>query len=232
MLPTSRTRELASEGVGVRTIAQVVAVLCALASASAFADAKASPHHVIYLHGRIVQDQQSARPRNPKFGYYELEQILAAFRNRGFVVSGGIRPKSESVSEAADRVVAQVRRLLDSGVPAERISVVGASMGGGIALVASARLQNLELRFCVLGVCLSENDRAFGTDRHPAGRLLAIREASDDLTSACEPWKTDEGSQSRMVVREIVLNTGLGHGFLYGPLPEWLDPVLKWVEAP
>lgn len=48
--------------------------------------------HLIYLHGRIVQEQQSARPRHPQFGYDELEKILEAFRERGFDVSGEIRP--------------------------------------------------------------------------------------------------------------------------------------------
>jgi hypothetical protein len=75
------------------------------------------PRHLIYLHGRIVQERQSTRPRHPQFGYYELEKILDAFRDRGFDVSGEIRPKAASVTESADRVVAQVRRLLASGVP-------------------------------------------------------------------------------------------------------------------
>jgi hypothetical protein len=29
-----------------------------------------------------------------------------------------------------------------------------------------------------------------------------------------------------------VAATGLSHGFLYRPLPNWLDPVAKWAEAP
>jgi hypothetical protein len=32
-------------------------------------------------------------------------------------------------------------------------------------------------------------------------------------------------------VREIVLRTGLGHGFLYRPLPEWMTPALAWAGA-
>jgi hypothetical protein len=87
------------------------------------------PRHLIYLHGRIVQEQQSARPRHPQFGYYEFEKILDAFRVHGFVVTGEIRPKSASVSDSANRVVEQVRRLLESGVPADRVTVVGASIG-------------------------------------------------------------------------------------------------------
>ena len=81
--------------------------------------------YLIYLHGRIVQERQSARPRNSRFGYYELEKILQAFRRRGFIATGEILPKSASVSDSADRVVSQIRRLLESGVPAECITVVG-----------------------------------------------------------------------------------------------------------
>jgi pimeloyl-ACP methyl ester carboxylesterase len=198
------------------------------------ADVPAAPRHVIYLHGRIVQEQQSARPQSPEFGYYELEKILVAFRNRGFVVTGEVRPKGASVGESVDRVVEQVRRLLDSGVPAERIAVVGASMGGGIAVLASARLQNPELRFGVLGVCFSKAEESAFRDSglRPAGRILAIREASDELTKPCPPWKAESEPRSGVVVREMVINSGLRHGFLYRPLPEWLEPVVEWIEAP
>jgi pimeloyl-ACP methyl ester carboxylesterase len=189
--------------------------------------------HVIYLHGRIVQEQQSARPESRDFGFYELDRILAAFRNRGFVVSGEIRPKPASASESADRVVEQVRRLLDSGVPPEDITVVGASMGGGIAVLASERLQNPKLRFCVLGVCLSDAAGRAGGEGgpRPAGRILAIREASDELTKGCVPWSAEGEIQSSLVVREVTVSTGLRHGFLYRPLPEWLEPTVQWIEA-
>jgi hypothetical protein len=32
-------------------------------------------------------------------------------------------------------------------------------------------------------------------------------------------------------VREIVLRTGLGHGFIYRPLPEWVNPAVEWITA-
>jgi len=198
------------------------------------ADGAAPPRHLIYLHGRIVQAQQSKRPRHPQFGYYELEKILDTFRGRGFVVSGEIRPKSASVSGSADRVVEQVRQLLNSGVRASDVTVVGASMGAEIALLASARLQNPEVRFCVLGACLSESARGLVADegKGPSGRLLAIREASDEFTSTCPTWKDDLKSGPSLVAREIVLHTGLSHGFLYKPLPEWVTPVIAWADDP
>ena len=207
----------------------VVAVV--LAASVAGAD---TARHLIYLHGRIVQDQQDPRPRHPRFGDYELEKILDAFRQRGFVVTGAIRPKAASVSESADGVVKQVRGLLESGVPAERVTVLGGSMGAAIALVASTRLQDPKLRFCVLGACVSESVRSLLAEegKGPSGRLLSIREASDDLTADCSSWSwsNDPTPSGALVVREIVLHTGLGHGFLYRPLPEWVEPVVAWAE--
>lgn len=206
--------------------------VAALALASLPAGAADAPRHLLYLHGRIVQEQQSARPQQPRFGFYELEKILATFRDAGFTVTGGIRPKAASVSESADVVVGQVRALLKQGVPADRVTVVGASMGGGIALVASARLQEPGVRFAVMGVCLSQNVAALAKDegKAPSGHILAIRELSDELTAGCPAWKPDAKAPA-LVAREVVLNTGLSHGFLYRPIPEWVKPVLEWAEA-
>lgn len=201
-----------------------------LAASRVAVGAEAKPRHVIYLHGRIVQEQQNPRPRHPEHGYYELQGILDVFRTRGFVVSGDMRPKPVTESEAADGVVAQVRKLLASGVPAERVTVVGASMGAVIALVASARLQNPDLRFAVLGPCLQTSVPRLRAEegKAPSGRILAIREATDDAGGPCTSWKEDAERRPGLVAQELVLHTGLKHGFLYRPLPAWVDPVLAW----
>ena len=202
-------------------------------SAAAAADAP-GPRHLIYLHGRIVQEQQSARPHHPRFGDYDLEAILDAFRRQGFAVTGEIRPKAASVGESADRVVEQVRKLIGSGVSPTRITVVGASMGAAIAFLASSRLHEPEVRFCALGACLSENVRRLRAEegRGPAGRVLSIRESSDDLTEPCAPWEPGLDPGAPVRVREIVLATGLDHGFLYRPLTEWVQPARQWATAP
>jgi pimeloyl-ACP methyl ester carboxylesterase len=180
---------------------------------------------LIYLHGRIVQEQQSARPTHPEWGTYELEAILEAFRTRGFAVTGEIRPKANTVSQSADHVVEQVRGLLANGTPPGRITVVGGSMGASIALLASVRLQNPDLRFVVLGACMSKNLEALVAEhgKKPAGRFLSFIEKSDELSQPCPAWSASAGS-STLAVHEIVLNTGLHHGFLYRPLPEWVEP--------
>lgn len=148
-------------------------------------------------------------------------------------MSADIRPRSASVSGAADQVVDQVRRLLGSGVPADHVTVVGASMGGEIALVASARLQNPDLRFGVLGGCLYQSVRRLADDegKAPSGHILSIREASDDVTGPCPTWIDHAEPRSSLVAREIVLHTRLSHGFLYQPLTEWVDPVVEWART-
>jgi len=194
------------------------------------------PRHLIYLHGRIVQESQSLRPQHPEYGFYEVEAILDTLRAQGFVVTGELRPKAATVSDAADHVVEQIQRLLESGVPPDHIVVVGGSMGGGIALLASARLQNPEMRFCTLGTCLSRNVRHLVAEegKAPSGLVLAIRETSDALTQDCPPWAQERGTDIHLIAQEVVVETGLGHGFLYRPLPEWIEPLLEWVrgEAP
>jgi pimeloyl-ACP methyl ester carboxylesterase len=220
-------------GAALATLATGVA-MCLVACAAEGGEETAPARHLIYLHGRIVQDRQSARPEHPRFGFYELDKIRDTFEDRGFVVSAEIRPQSISVSDAADRVVEQVRELLDSGVPAERITVVGGSMGAGIALLASTRLENPDLRFAVLGTCLATTVPYLEGEegRAPSGKILAIREASDDVVGPCPRWEETLSPGPSLVVREIVLDTGLSHGFLYRPLPEWVDPVVDWATGP
>ena len=188
---------------------------------------------LIYLHGRIVQEQQDPHPKHPLYGTYELDAILDAFRQHGFSVLGGIRPKSATVSESADAVVGQVGRLLESGARPERITIVGASMGAGIALLASSRLQNPSLRFSILGACLSESVRQLLAEegKGPKGHILSIRESSDETTKGCAAWKEGLLPASGLEMREIVIDTGLSHGFLYRPLPAWMNPVIEWAKG-
>lgn len=179
--------------------------------------------HLIYLHGRIVQVQQDRRPVHAEYGPYELDAIAEAFRARGFTVHAEVRPKEITVHEAANAVVAQVRSLIASGVAPDRITVVGASMGSSIAMRASARLQQPEVRFVALSPCLSTSAEAIFAEggAYPSRNMLVIREESDVPSSECP--KTDRA-------QELVLHTGLAHGFLYRPLPEWVEPVAEFAR--
>jgi len=59
-----------------------------------------------------------------------------------------------------------------------------------------------------------------------------IRDASDFPDADCPPWRGDSREFPALSAEEIVIDTGLGHGFLYRPMPEWLDPLLARANAP
>ena len=207
-----------------RRIAAIAVIVPFLADARPTQGA-GSESVVIYLHGRIVQERQDARPRSEDFGHYELDRIRDELRSGGARLISDIRPRKVTSETYADKVVTDVRALLAQGVPADRITVVGASMGGAIALLASARLKNPDVRFAVLGVCVAQNDAAFRENGEAiVGRVLAIREESDRFTRGCPSW-AGAGSASN----EIILRTGLDHGFLYRPMKEWVGPVMEWI---
>jgi hypothetical protein len=137
---------------------------------------------VIYLHGRIIEDGDR-RPTHPQWGTYEFEQVLDALTAEGAVVIGEQRPPSADMELFAHHVAGQVEQLLRAGVPPERVAVVGFSKGGGIAMRASALLENPRVTMVLLAAC---GDGDFSTsDIRVWGRVLSVYEASDDSGRSC-----------------------------------------------
>jgi len=182
--------------------------------------------YLIYLHGAIIE-RAGVRPTHPEFGVYEYQEILEVLAGHGFVVISEARPAGTDGTAYAARVADQVRALIKDGVPPEHIVVVGFSKGGGIAITASSILSEDSLNFVFMGACGPWLDSRL--EIVPHGRLLALREASDDLVGSCEGLfarATSEGEQ-----KEIILELGGGHGAFYRPRPEWIDPVVEWAWA-
>lgn len=189
------------------------------------ADIDPSARYLIYLHGRIIEDQ-GVRPTHPRFGTYEYEAILDAFAARGFIVISERRPAGTNGASYAAEVVDQVSLLLAAGVPQENIAVVGFSKGGGIAIHASSMLAAERVNFVFIGACGPWLDSQ--PELVPSGRMLSLHEESDDLAASCgELFARMVGGNE---TREIVLKLGGGHGAFYRPRPEWLDPVADWAN--
>jgi hypothetical protein len=180
--------------------------------------------YLFYLHGRIVQEQ-GRKAVSPEYGRYEYDAILRGFAGAGFVVVSEVRPRRMNASVYADRVVRQIRRLLDARVPARSITVVGASMGGYIAMRVSSRVSDPHVGYAIMGLC-GDDTLDLGDGLH--GDFLSLFEASDELGRSCAPLFARAGGLSRHA--EIRLDTGLRHGFLYRPLSEWMDPVIRWAR--
>ncbi|HVR98425.1 MAG TPA: alpha/beta hydrolase [Thermoanaerobaculia bacterium] len=187
-------------------------------------DAKA--RYVVFLHGKIVEDK-GPRPRHERFGVYEYRQILDALAAEGFQVISEARPQGTDIERYAAKVASQVQTLLRAGVPPERVSVVGFSKGGGIAIMVSSRLRNDRVNFVFLAACggwIFEQ-----TQVRPSGRVLSIYEASDRGGVSCKPLLDRGGPGMRK--KEIRIETGKEHGAFFQPRPVWLRPLAEWLRG-
>jgi len=184
----------------------------------------AQQRYVIYLHGRIIEDE-GTRPVSPVYGVYEYKETLDALAQAGLQVIAEVRPPDAEAEQYAIRVADQVNALLDAGVPAEHITVIGFSKGGGIAILTSSRLQNERVNFVLLAICGEWVFEWPGVDL--SGRVLSIYETSDDLGRSCRSLA--EASTGVSSFEEIALSTGKQHGAFYAADPAWLDPVIEWI---
>lgn len=185
-------------------------------------DAKA--HYLFYLHGYIVE-AGNTRPVSPKFGVYEYEEILESFRRGGFIVISEARKKDPEIEPYAAKVAEQVRRLLKAGVPPKNITVVGASQGSWIAMLASTYLENRGLGFVLIAACSADEGFLKTVNLH--GDVLSIYEKSD-LAQSCQKFRADATGIGRW--KEVEVNTGLKHGFLFRPMREWVGPTIDWAK--
>ena len=199
------------------------------ASPQIFADVPAEidpgARYLIYLHGAIIETQ-GVRPTHPRYGVYEYEEILTTLAERGFVVISEARPAGTDGTSYAAKVVGQVEALLAAGLPPEHVTVVGFSKGGGIAITASSLLANDRLNFVFMGACGPWYESR--PEIVPRGRLLGLRETSDELVGPCETLFDRAAGGER---REVVTELGGGHGAFYRPNPEWVEPVVEWASA-
>ena len=180
--------------------------------------------YLFCLHGRIVE--QGRRPTHPDYGAYEYDQILDAFKQRGFVVISEQRKVGTDIEQYGAKVARQVRRLLAAGVPPRHITVVGASQGAGIAMLASTYLKNRRLNFVIMAGCSANEGFLRLVNLH--GNVLSIYEQSDQARS-CDRYRADATGIADY--REVALNTGLRHGFIYRPMSEWVEPAVAWAQA-
>jgi len=94
--------------------------------------------YVIYLHGRILEEQPQ-QPVDDRFGPYAYDTILTTLANSGAQVIAERRPAGTDFRAYGRHVADEVRTLINAGVAPEHITVIGFSKGGAIAMITSAR---------------------------------------------------------------------------------------------
>lgn len=189
-------------------------------------NADVNAKYIFYLHGKIVEEA-GENAVSPEFGVYEYRKILDALAVRGFTVISEVRAKDTNAVEYAAKIGKQINLLLKLGVKPENITVVGGSKGGVIAHRISSDLKDKNLNFVLLAAC----GKGYLAQEKPDlyGRVLSIYDYKDNkgAQSCAEFFKA---SNNITESKEIELKSGTGHGIIYHPLPEWLDPTIEWAN--
>ena len=182
-------------------------------------------HYLFYLHGLIVEEA-GIRPKSEEHGYYEYELILEELAQRGFIVISEARKKGTEILPYAEKIAYQIKKLLVNKVPPENITVVGASKGGIISAYISNMLREKCLNYVFLAglfeKCLKdENLKLYG-------KVLSIHDRSDKLSMTPALYFLRSAGLGQF--EQIILALDVGHGLIYKPYREWIDPLLSWVK--
>ena len=182
--------------------------------------------YLFYLHGLIVEEA-GIRPKSEEHGYYEYELILEALAQEGFIVISEVRGKGTEIKLYAENIVAQIKKLLANKVSPDNITVVGASRGGVISAYISDLLREKEINYVFLAGLFEkylkdENLKLYGN-------VLSIHDRTDKFSIT--PALYFQRSEELGKFKKIVLNLDIGHGLVYKPHREWIDPLLEWVRT-
>ena len=78
--------------------------------------------------------------------------------------------------------------------------------------------------------CFRESDINDFPEINFCGNILTIFEKSDAFgVSALSRKKTSQLKIGHF--KEIALDTGLKHGFIFRPLEEWIQPSIRWAKG-
>ena len=185
-----------------------------------------SEKYLFYLHGAVVTifGNNAINQSMHEWGPYEYRNILDSLRSRGFNIISENRKEGIDDSLYVGKLSKQVDSLFKAGVKAKNIMVVGASAGSNIALHLSSKLKNDKINYVVMGGCWPNTYKDY-LNIELYGHFLSIIESSDPHGTCSKIY---EGRKKIKTYKEITLNTGLSHGFIYKGYNEWIDPILKW----
>lgn len=196
-----------------------------LANALACDEGIEKERHLFYLHGRIIE-LQGKNAISERFGSYEYDAIIDQLEEVVAYVHHEIRPAEVDFQAYCQKVSGQIDHLISSGVSPGQIIVLGASKGAVMAMQISA-MNEEEINYVLLGANNDYLEQEQNWSLH--GRILGIYEHSDDLAGKNYQYWMDRSSDA-IAFEQLELNTGLGHGFIYQPLSDWLDPLKKWIK--
>ena len=184
--------------------------------------------YIFFIHNKFLEDNPDGTFSEKYNVTVDYKGILQSFENDGFVVFSEKRSPKANERAFANKVISQIDSLISKGVQPNHITVIGTSKGGYIAQFVSTFVKNPNLNFVFIG-SFQDSDIEEIPEIQFCGNILTIYEKSDIYgVSAIKRKETSTLKINRF--KEIELNTGLKHGFLYIASDEWIKPCKMWAK--
>jgi len=181
--------------------------------------------HVFYLHGMIIEIQ-GVHAVSDVFGPYQYLDIIDSLKAAGYLVHSEVRTTKTDFTAFCEKVSGEIDQLIRDGVAPEAITIIGASKGAMMAMAISD-LNKHPVNYVLLGANSDRTEKNFDWELH--GRILGIYERSDTVAGKNYTYWIDRSTAAKEF-QQLEINTGLGHGFLYRPIKEWLGPAKDWIN--
>src|SRR5690554_3422328 len=183
---------------------------------------------LFFLHNQFLEEHE-LNELHPEFGRTEFNEIITEFKKSGLNVISEKRNGNVNARDYAIGIVNQIDSLIKIGIQPQKITIVGTSKGGYIAQYVSTLANNQDLNFVFIA-SFRNSDIQNIPEINYCGNILTIYEKSDPFgVSSLERKKISNCEIKHF--KEIELNTGMGHGFLFKPLKEWIEPTIKWAKG-
>ncbi|MEM8528343.1 MAG: alpha/beta hydrolase [Bacteroidota bacterium] len=183
--------------------------------------------YLFFLHNRFLETH-GLDAAHPQYGKVEYLEILASFRAAGFEVISEQRQGDVNVQTYAQQLVRQIDTLLENGTAPQNITVVGTSKGGYIAQYVSTFLAHPQVNYVFIG-SYQDTDMVEFPDINFCGNILNIYEISDPYSVSAQA-RADASALQVSNYKDVALQTGLRHGFLFKALDEWIQPCVDWAN--
>ena len=206
-----------------------LAIVICLSCQSNSTKKKTNQKYIFFLHNKFVEENPDGT-FEPNYGVRaEYGKILESFKNDGFVILSEKRPPKTNWTSYAEKVKLKIDSLTSLGVKPNDITIIGASKGGYIAQYISTISKNPNLNFVFIG-SYQNIDLVETPEIEFCGNILNIYEKTDEY--GVSALKRKEVSKLPIPhFKEIELNTGLKHGFLYIASDKWLEPCKMWANG-
>jgi hypothetical protein len=179
--------------------------------------------YIFYLHGSA---EESEGPTD------KYEATVEAISDSDAIVISEVRGPANP-DTYSNLIIKQIEMLLNSGVPAEHITISGFSKGAIISLAVASKLKNKSINYVFLAGCSAALNDKYGVDASKAsGRILSIYDSDDSKFGSCDGILNESDNLS---FEEEELNSGKGHKVFRIPKDKfielWRDPLVDWADA-